>query len=99
MESEEESARKFIDILALRHRAPSIAAAGKRLFYYLLLKKQKTSTCYMLLQSYRKDYQLVAKKQGVKGIPPLSSFILLFVLFWLVPPLSFELAQRSKDSL
>ena len=41
---------------------------------YEAVQKTKTSTCYMLLQTYCKDYQLVTKKQGVKGFPPLSSY-------------------------
>ena len=34
----------------------------------------KTSTNYMLLKMYMPVKQLVIKKPGVKGIPPLSSF-------------------------
>ncbi len=34
----------------------------------------KTSTNYMGLKTYCEDYQPVAKKQGVNGIPPVSSW-------------------------
>ena len=38
----------------------------------------QTATNYMVFKMYMQDYQIVIKKQGVKGIPPFSSLILLF---------------------
>ena len=35
----------------------------------------------MVVMVQMKDYQLVAKKQGTKSIPPLSSLVLLFSSF------------------
>ena len=44
-----------------------------------LVENAQTAGNYMVFKMYCKDYQTVIKKQGVKGIPPLSSLILLFI--------------------
>ncbi len=44
-----------------------------------MCKIGKSAWFYMDKKLYGKDYQAVIKNEGVKGIPPLSSLILLLV--------------------
>ena len=44
----------------------------------LFCLKMQINTFYMVAIVQMKDYQLVAKKQGTKSIPPPSSLVLLF---------------------
>ena len=66
-----EETPKFFDIFNGKHR-------GREAAIYSYRKNRQTATNYIVFKMHCQDYQLVAKKQGVNGIPPLSSVILLF---------------------
>ncbi len=53
--------------------------------FYFFFEKQ-INTFYMEVMVQMKDYQLVAKKQGTKSIPPLSSLVLLFPPLYIPGP-------------